>query len=518
MPRVRFPDQFKETRIVDRAKGQVTAAIRYAVTDDVPAAAAAAAWLGIKNVPERISRLSPGMVYSLACDQQAVRLPLAAGALSASLLTGKSCVLVTPGDPDMFLRKALIAGFDLAAHARSGALSIFQLAAEADKHMFRAGPGGFLHELELNVTAPGALIVLDQADPVFMLADPRESADAAQAYVRWMAQREHTLLALFAPSVMTPREYLGLTRVAENFAGFAVARSSCDGGTLDVRHWFGPDGASPRETFALRLHSGGVASARASQATQDELPPIDAVICVEGALTPPEGRGRDWQEVPSHAEALQAVRRSAAATLVLPFRQSADFAGLCATVAAVRAMARPELHVVVRESGKRLRAAQTLALLRLGTSLVMPNDLPGVAARRMLEHLKGTRFSRPFEHDLEQVLDETAHALPGAAHGVALFCEAVEGLLAAADGFDFESSLIRLAGKDDRASVWPRACKAGRDLVWVSKGGETWLFLFGCPQTAVGAVMQRLVSGGCSWSAEFRPERILNELETLRGG
>ena len=233
------------------------------------------------------------------------------------------------------------------------------------------------------------------------------------------------------------------------------------------------------------------------------------MICVEGALTPPEGRGRDWQEVPSHAEALQAVRRSAAATLVLPFRQSADFAGLCATVAAVRAMARPELHVVVRESGKRLRAAQTLALLRLGTSLVMPNDLPGVAARRMLEHLKGTRFSRPFEHDLEQVLDETAHALPGAAHGVALFCEAVEGLLAAADGFDFESGLIRLAGKP---------CKGGRDLVCVSKGGETWLFLFGCPQTAVGTVMQRLVPGGCSWSAEFRPERILNELETLRGG
>lgn len=501
---------------MDRAKGQVTAAIRAAAAIDVPAGSAAA-WLGLKNVPERIARLSPGMIYSLACDQQAVRLPLAAGALAASLHTGKTCVLVTPGDPAMFLRKALLAGFDLAAHARSGALGVFQLAADADKHMFRAGPEAFLHELELNVAAPGALIVLDQADPVFMLSDPRESAEAAQAHMRWVAQHEHTLLALFAPSTMTPREYLALRHIAENFAGFAVARSSYDGGTLDVRHWFAPDGASPRETFALRLHSGGVSSAASRQPLQDELPPIDTVICVSGAMTLPEGRGRDWQDVPSHVEALEASRRSEAATLVLPFRQAGDFAELCATVSAVRAMARPELRVVIRECARRLRAAQALALLRLGISAVIPIDMPDLAARRMLEHLKGARFARACENDLEQVLDESAHALCGPAGSVALFCEAVEGLLAAADGFDFESGLIRLAGGRDRATALSRACKSGRDLVCVSKGEEAWLFVFGCPQTAVGAVMQRLLPGDSRWSAEFRPERILIELETLRG-
>jgi hypothetical protein len=29
--------------------------------------------------------------------------------------------------------------------------------------------------------------------------------------------------------------------------------------------------------------------------------------------------------------------------------------------------------------------------------------------------------------------------------------------------------------------------------------------------------MQRLIGGNCDWSAEFRPERILNQLELLRG-
>jgi hypothetical protein len=485
------------------------------VTSDAPAAPPAA-WLGLRTVPERIARLSPGMIYSLACDQQAVRLPLAAGALAASLRTGKSCVLVTPGDPAMFLRKAMLAGFDLAAHARNGGLALLQLAAEADKQMFRAGPEAFLRELELN-TAPGSLIVLDQADPIFMLCDPRESAEAAQAYVRWVEQQDHTLLALFAPSSITPREYLALRRVAENFAGFAVARSSWDGGTLDVRHWFGPDGASPRETFALRLHSGGVSRAAALELAEGELPPVDAVICVANAMKRPEGRLRDWQEVPTHGEALHALQRSEAATLVLPFRQADDFGTLCLTVSAVRAMGRPELRIAVREGGKRLRAGQALALLRLGISCVIPLDMPDAGARRMLDNLKGVRFARAFEPDLEQVLDETACALRGRADNPALFCEAVEGLLAAADGFDFESGLVRFPAGPDRASLLSRACKAGRDLVGVAQGDEVWVFLFGCPQSAVEAVMQRLLAHGCTWSAEFRPESILSELETLRG-
>ena len=306
-------------------------------------------------------------------------------------------------------------------------------------------------------------------------------------------------------------------RVAENFAGFAVARSSWDGGTLDVRHWFGPDGASPRETFALRLHGGGVASAVSVQGPEDELPPVDTVICLTEAMRRPEGRGRDWQDVPSQAEALRAMQRCEAATLVLPFRQAADFAAMCLTVSAVRAMGRPELRVAVRECGKRLRAGQALALLRLGISCVIPLDMADLGARRMLEHLKGTRFARACEPDLEQVLDQTACALRGQADSAALFCEAVEGLLAAADGFDFETGLVRLTADREHTGALSRACKAGRDLICVTKGDEAWLFLFGCPQNAVGALMQRLIGGDCNWSAEFRPERILNQLEPLRG-
>ena len=459
------------------------------------------------------------MIYSLACDQQAVRLPLAARALAASLRTGQRCVLVTAGDPAMFLRKARLAGMELGAYARSGELMLFQLAAEADKMMFREGPQALLRELELSIAGRGAFVVLDEADAVFALADPRSSSDAAKAYVHWTAAQDHTVLALFAPSAMAPREYLGLRRSAENFAGFAVARASYGGGTLDVRHWFTLEGASPREVFDLRLHGEGGLRAGSAPSAHDELPPVDTVICVGNALPASLYGWRDWQEVASPEEGLHALRRSAGATLVLPFRQPKDFHSLCSAVAAVRAMGRPELHIAVRECGRRLRAPQALALMRRGVSAVIPPEVSDVGAKRMVDLLKGTRFERPYDTDPEPVAEIVGHAVAGSG---ALFCEAVEGWLAAADGFDFESCLVRIpAHGSNAARLLARARKISRDALWAAKGDDAWLFLVGCPRAALPGVMQRLLSGPTreplpAWSAEFRPERILAELDGLR--
>jgi len=497
----------------------VTAAALRAVEPVDPPAGTPAACLGLDDIPARIARLSSGMIYSLACDQQAVRLPLAAGALAASLATGKRCALVTPGDPAMFLRKACLAGFELGEHVRDGSLVLLQLAAEADKHMFRAGAEGFLRELELNLPGTGAFVVLDQADAIFMLSDPGAGAEAAQAYLQWVALQEHTLLALFAPSAMAPREYLALRRAAENFAGFAVARSGHGGATLDVRHWFAHGGASPRESFALRLHGGGPWPTPPEAAAHDELPPVETVVCVSGALAPASFGSTQWQEARSHAEALEAARRSEAAVLVLPFRQPGDFPALCATVAAVRAMARPELRVVVRERGRRLRAVQALALMRLGLSSVVALEILDAGARHMIDLLRGGRFARAYEPDLRQVTDEVVPFLAGTADSAGLFCEAVEGLLAAADGLDFEACLVRLAAeRPEAATRLAQARRPARDLLRFSRDAEVFVFLFGCPRAALPAVMKRLLAGGEQpWSVEYQPERILDQLQGLSG-
>jgi hypothetical protein len=318
---------------------------------------------------------------------------------------------------------------------------------------------------------------------------------------------------------MAPREYLALRRAAENFAGFAVARASYGGGTLDVRHWFSLEGVSPRETFDLRLHGEAAVRVSGAPTAQDELPPVDTVVCVGNALAASSHGWRDWQEAASPEEGLQAMRRSAGATLVLPFRQPKDFAFISSTVAAVRAMGRPELHVVVRECGRRLRAGQSLVLMRRGLSAVIPPEVPDVGAKRMVDLLKGTRFERPYDTDPEPLADVVSPAVAGTP---ALFCEAVEGWLAAADGFDFESCLVRIQAKGtDATRLLARAKKKSRDALWSTSGDCAWLFLLGCPRATLPGVMQRLLTGSArepvpAWSAECRPERILAELDGLR--
>jgi hypothetical protein len=475
--------------------------------------------LGLETLPERIGRLAAGMVYALACDQQAVRLPLAAGALRASLREEKPCALVTALDPRMFLRKARLAGCELDAHVANGLLTVFSLAADAAKHMFRLGPEGFLRELEHNVPGRGAFLVFDSADPLFMLSDPRASAEAAQCYVEWIARLEHTALAMFAPAPAAPRDYLALRLVAENFGGYAVVRSAEGGAQLDVRHWFAAEGAVPSESFALRTHRSGMLRVRSPE-RDEQLPPVDSVIYVRGLID--AEAARSWQEAETVVDAVDAARRSEAATLVLPFEHPRNYETLCRAVVTVRAMARRSLRVVVRERQMRLRASQTLALLRLGVSTIIPAEATDAAARRIVESLHGTRFARAYEMDAQHVDEETVALVQGVAPSAAAFCEAVERLLAASDGHDILSCLARLQGGAlDVAALVKRGRRRGRDLLAFTHGDQAWLFLFGCTRSMSQSTLERLfmkpLAQVCSkWSAEHDPDRILVELRILQ--
>src|SRR5207248_155971 len=151
----------------------------------------------------------------------------------------------------------------------------------------------------------------------------------------------------------------------ENFAGFALARAAAGGTLFEVRHWFGAEGSSAREAFELAL-PGSHSRVERSTALDEPLAPIDSVISVRGALASPVKSWQAWEEAESIAHALDAARRSEAATLVLPFERPSDYEALARAVAEVRAMGRASLRVVVRERALRLRSSQTLALLRLG--------------------------------------------------------------------------------------------------------------------------------------------------------
>lgn len=478
--------------------------------------------LGLDHLPSRVGKLAPGMIYSMACDQQAVRLPLIAGALSASLQAGKKCALLTAYSPGMFLRKARLAGFALEAHVKAGELTLFHVDGEAAKHLFRLGPESFLRELEQNFPGNGCFLVFDSADALFVLSDPRASEEAGQRYLEWVGAHEHTLLAMFSPVATAARDYLTLRHIAENFAGFAVVKSVEGGAVLEIRHWFGAEGASPRESFVLRSQGSGTLRVGTALAENDDLPPVESVIFVRGVVDHFATTWHSWQEAESIADAVDAARRSEAATLLLPFEKPGDYEVLCRAIVTVRAMARSALRIVVRERQIRLRASQALPLMRLGATSIIPADVSDTATKRVIDSLYGTRFSRPYDMDAQQVDEEITGLLRRAVTSANSFCEVVERLLAASDDFDIDSCLVRLefAGFDP-SGVVSIARRLGRDLVAFAHRETAWLFVFGCPKSMAPTMLERLFRTGgaetCTkWSTEHDPERILMFLNDLR--
>jgi len=503
--------------LLERSEQETDALVRRLRPAHEAVAGTAQARLGLAELPAPVDRLADGMVYAVACAEQAVRVPLAAAALTATLATGKPCALVTPAAPGIFLRKAQLAGFALNASLKSGALAICQVSADAPKHLFRLGVQELLAQLERHIAVHEALVVIDQADALFLMADPRAAAQAAARYAEWAAAREHSVLALFAPSPEAAREYLTLRRQAENFAGFALARGVAGGARFEVRHWFGAEGASARETFELRL-SGREARAPVAQALrrlEEPLAAVDGVICVQRALAASAG-WQGWEAVESIAHAVDAARRSEAATLLLPFERPADYEAIAHATAEVRAMERASLRVVVRERALRLRASQTLALMRLGASSVIPADVPDAAVKRMIAALHGTRFARPYDADLRQVEEETVALLRPRGHSRSSFCDTVERLLAAADGFDVESCLAAL--EPAAAEPWrilAAARRHAREFVLLSEGERVWFYWYGCRAQALPPILSRMrLDLRCEVQGE--PQSILAALDRLR--
>src|SRR5207248_11393074 len=172
-----------------------------------------------------------------------------------------------------------------------------------------------------------------------------------------------------------------------------------------------------------------------------------------------------------------------------------DYEALAHAVAEVRSLERASLRVVVRERALRLRSSQTLALIRLGASSVIPVEVPDAAVKRMTDALHGTRFARPYDVDLRQVEDETIALLRPRSLNRSSFCESVERLLAAADGFDVESCLVGLEGAGAGAEPWrilAAARRQAREFVGFAEDDRAWFYWYGCRAETLPQILNRM--------------------------
>lgn len=483
--------------------------------------------LGIEGLPERFDRLSPGMIYAIAVEQQALRFTLLVRALGATLALGSSAALVWPFDASALLRKAHAVNVDLEPALRSRRL---RLVTGVDPGAELAQPGllrvprrvfGELRELGLPA---GSLVVLDHADACFGLTEATAAAAAAATYQEWVDANDYAMLALFAPRPQATREALTLRAIAETFGGFAMVKTIEEEAVLDVRHWFGSAGAVMRSSYRLELGASGAISARpvATGGRVSIDPGKEQNVVTRAAADGFTESTSAWQIADGFIDVIHRARTILAGTVVLDFDRTSALRDLAQTVAALRSLGRPQLRIVVRECGARLRLVQLVALLRLGVSMVIPKDVVGVAARLMAESMRGSLLTRACDDDVAGVIERTRADLPPRALRIDQFRQRVEDLMQVGSDAEIPHTLVRFS------TVSPQAMRAAqnalqrgaRDALFAEHDRSLWVFLFGCSVDNAHRVLARLLGARfeklmLSWQRLGSATEILRTLALL---
>ncbi len=453
--------------------------------------------LGIDGLPDRFEGMAGGLIYGIVAEQQALRIALLARTLAANLAEGLRCVLVTPFEASTLLKKSEMVGVDLGFPLVQGQLTLMPGSEPVETSGVLRAVRRMVGELTALGLPAGSVTVVDQAELVLGLAEPSVCGAATRTLQDWATRYDQVVVVLMGSRGSGPREAGTLKAISEGFAGFAIVGTVEDDPVLEVRHWFGRGGAVPRSSYVLALGADGALVAR--QAATGARVSIDPALergvvtrrAADGFSPSPEG----WQLVDGYLDAIDRARHLLAGTVVLNFDRASTLRDLAQTVAALRALARPQLRVVVRESGARLRLPQLVALLRLGVSLVIPQDVPGPSARLMAESLRGSLVTRTCETDVDHVLEEAKADAESGAMRIDRFRERVEALLMVSGDLDMPHTLVRCSLLTAQAlrAVQGALRRGARDLVFAEHDESLWVFLFGCAPEHAEPLMARLL-------------------------
>lgn len=463
----------------------------------LPPGNAPLASLSIDGLPGRMSHLSPGMMYALAVDQQSLRVALISQSLIAALKSGMTCALVTSFESKAFLKKSGLIGVHLSQYVEAGQLRLFRQRADSAGDVSPMSAKWLLNDLRQFKLPPACFVILDSAEDRFCLSDPASASSLAVTYQEWVFENRHTTIALFVPRVQAQREFGTLRSVAEHFGGFAVIKTTEEQAVLDVRHWFGLLGATPRSSFSLAIDSEGQLRARpiafAGRVSVD--PAEERQLVTRRASQGFNARNVRWQIVENYVEAIDRARQVEGGSIVLDFDSETSLRELAQTVATLRSFGRSQVRVLIREVGARLRIGQSVALMRLGVTMIIPKEIGGSSARLVAEAMRGSVSARSFENNVDQVFLESQIDSRLGFLGIAEFRSSVDRLLAISEEIDIPATLIRFSMASPQAlrAASGALQRGARDTVFTEYDHCIWALLFGCAPEHADVVLARLL-------------------------
>ena len=489
--------------------------------------------LAIEGLPSELADLVPGMLYAIIADTQAIRVAVATQSLSGSAHVGAPSVLVTGHDPHALVKKAKSFAPQLEKQLTRGSARILRLEADISRRLLRFGSARLVEDLKAQVIAPDSLVIIDQASKVLGLSDPATAAVTSQIFQSWAERSKLAILFLVQSDKDNPREYASLKTVAEHWAGLAVVKSSSSRTAITFKHWFGSQGITPGGRFLMGLSSSGLLGVtlgkerNANETSSTTITPTQeehGLIATTLALADLGDFGPLLHACDDPLELMDLARRARGGTVLLHFSHRSELDRLGKLVANLRSITSPEVRILVRECGAKLRKTESYALLQLGASFIVPKDVSAESARVLIEQLGSAALRRIHNpraaEQLRQLLLESTGQLLTAYE----FRLRVTNLLDLSDTC-LPHTLVMLEtplpGLSKRiiSLIGPSI----RDVMFTESDGRLLLFLFGCSVEAAEIVMSRLFvttkDAATAWKSSSDPDlirRVLSKIDTPR--
>ncbi|HEX5392052.1 MAG TPA: cellulose biosynthesis protein BcsE [Rhodocyclaceae bacterium] len=446
--------------------------------------------LACDGLPVGIGSIAPGRCYALVTDSEDDSAALTLPILAHAVKIGHRACWLADAQPERAMART---GMDFLGHANQNRhLEVLCWNDEPS-----SDTQDLLRELNHFHIKEKGFFLIEGAER--LLAGTEAPAAALDALRQWARKRNHSVLLVFRhPADQRDPSQL-LRQAADHLAGHARWAEGHEGVTLEVLHWFGAAGCSAAGSYRLEKNETGHlrVSANAQDSVLPTLPPASdehSVFVMRNAIPAGHPVPGGWHVCDDMVQLVEATTATVAATLILGYDRDTKLRDLQETVLRVRRERGPRLKIVIRENNIRLRHNQESAMLRLGTNMVIPAEVPASRWTSLVHMIQGQLYWRDLPRSLDAALaDAAAEHAQGYVAPVA-FCKTVTTMLRHSRSMGISNALVVLPMARGLAPADAlRHCVIRRPGDICSADEENfYLFLYACHEIDVTPTLERL--------------------------
>lgn len=456
--------------------------------------------IGITGLPNPVRTMGPGKAYAVNVQQVGAAAACLESSIAEALGNQRKAIVVLRSPVSVVLRRLEQRGINTREVLQQNRLLILQKSDNQSEKLIRYGARHFTDELDYYNASKDSLLIVENAEDLFTLEDPRLASEQAKIYQEWYQSTHTTALLFFSIAKIQSSQIAALRTLSETFAGLAEFGQAGIQLSWRVNHWQSPFASLSHREYAVSFDTEGTRLVAAGYQLEGldahikHAPDQDRVITTATVVQGERGVPANWRIVNDLDALIEAAEGSVAATCLIDFVNGDKLHLLARAVHLLRQKHGPGLRIIVRERKLRLRYSDELLLLRLGANTVVYAEVNFSRFISLIESLRDQIYTGTVPDHFEAAV----HAAMPPPHMGYLnplaFCAMVRENLAQSARIGIESTLAclyllpEISHVDALGSI---KIKRQGDLFTADHRG-IWIFLYACREPDADATLERL--------------------------